>query len=162
MLIIFSIVLVLMLVAFTVFYGPPYLPTLKQQKKTALDLLDLKPGQTMLELGSGDGRVLLAAAERGIHVVGIELSPMLAFISWFRTRHYRKQVRIICGNYFHHPWPPADGIFTFMIGHQMPKLNTHIEQWRAGRPVRLASVTFKIPSKKVAKEKDGVFLYEYK
>jgi hypothetical protein len=71
-------------------------------------------------------------------------------------------VRIICGNYFQHSWPPADGIFTFMIGHQMAKLNTRIEEWRGHRPMRLASVTFEIPGKKVAAEKNGVFLYEYK
>ncbi|HSX31784.1 MAG TPA: hypothetical protein VLF43_00850 [Candidatus Saccharimonadales bacterium] len=162
MYIIFSIVLMLLLVAFTVFYGPPYVPTLNQQKNAALDLLDLKPGQTMLELGSGDGRVLLAAAQQGLNAVGIELSPMLAFISWYRTRKYRKQVRIICGNYFRVQWPPAEGIFTFMIGHQMAKLDTRIEQWRAGTSVRLASNTFTIPNKKPVKEKNGVFLYEYK
>ena len=40
---------------FVVFVGPPYLPTLDKQVRTALDLLDLKKGQTLLELGCGDG-----------------------------------------------------------------------------------------------------------
>ncbi|HEU4984185.1 MAG TPA: class I SAM-dependent methyltransferase, partial [Nitrososphaera sp.] len=66
------------LLGFVVFFGPPYLPTLRRNIDAALDLLDLKPGQTMLDLGSGDGRVLVAAAKRGINVVGIELSPVLA------------------------------------------------------------------------------------
>ena len=39
-----------------VLFGPPYLPTLAPNLKTALDLLDLKSGQTVLDLGSGDGR----------------------------------------------------------------------------------------------------------
>lgn len=156
------VLIVLLLGAFTVFFGPPYLPTLQQQKHTALDLLDLKPGQTLLELGSGDGRVLLAAAERGVYVVGIELSPVLAFISWLRTRRYRGRVRIICGNYFGRSWPKADAIFTFMIDRHMGRLDARIEQWRAKRPVQLASVAFRIPGKRPAKEKNGVFLYEYK
>jgi hypothetical protein len=53
--------------------GAPYLPTLTPQVEAALDMLDLKPGQTMLELGCGDGKVLIAAAKRGWHCVGYEL-----------------------------------------------------------------------------------------
>ena len=156
------VAVLLLAVAFTVFFGPPYLPVLAKQKETALDLLNLKPGQVLLELGSGDGRMLVAAAKRGIRVVGIELSPVLVVVSWLVTRRYRKNVRIIWGNYFVGEWPTADAIFTFMIGRQMGKLTAKIEQWRAGRPVRLASFAFKIPDKKPLSEQDGVFLYDYK
>jgi len=159
--IIVAVVGLLLAVAFTVFFGPPYLPVLDKQKHTALDLLALAPGQTLLELGSGDGRVLVAAAKRGLNVVGIELSPVLVVVSWLRTRRYRKQVKIIWGNYFVGSWPKADAIFTFMIGRQMTKLDSRIEQWRQDRPVQLASFAFSIPGKKVAVEKDGVFLYRY-
>jgi hypothetical protein len=148
-------------VGFVVFFGPPYLPTLRKNMDAALDLLDLKPGQTMLELGSGDGRVLVAAAQRGIKVVGIELSPVLVVVSWLRTRRYRKQVRIIWGSYFSVQWPPADGIFTFMIPRQMPRLHRHIEQWRT-KPLRVVSFAFVIPGRRVLAEHKGVFLYEYK
>lgn len=151
-----------LLLGFVVFFGPPYVPTLRRNMDAALDLLDLKPGQTMLELGSGDGRVLVAAAKRGINVVGIELSPVLAIISWLRTRRYRKRVRIIWGNYFMVSWPPADAIFTFMIPRQMGKLDKHIQRWRGKKPVRLASFAFQIPGKKPAAVSNGVFLYEYK
>ena len=146
-------------VALTVFFGPPYLPTMSKQVQTALDLLDLEPGQTMLELGCGDGRVLMAAAQRGIKVVGVELSPLLAAIAWLRTRRYGKQVKVICGNYFLIKWPPADAIFTFMIPRQMPKLDEKIRNLK--RPLRLASFAFAVPGKKPAVKKNGVFLYIY-
>lgn len=146
---------------FVVFFGPPYLPTIHKNVETALDLLELKPGQTLLDLGSGDGRVLIAAAKRGLNVVGIELSPVLVVISWLRTRRYRKQVRIIWGNYFAVRWPLADAIFTFMIPRQMPKLDERIEEWH-DKPLRLASFAFAIPGKKPVTAKHGVFLYRYK
>ncbi len=158
LLVVFAVVVGL---GFVVFFGPPYVPTLRRNMDAALDLLDLKPGQTMLELGSGDGRVLVAAAKRGIKVVGIELSPLLVAVSWFRTRRYRKNVKIIWGNYFLVTWPPADGIFTFMIPRQMAKLGQHIEQWHK-KPVRVVSFAFAIPGKRHAAEHGGVFLYEYK
>lgn len=148
-------------VSFVVAFGPPYVPTLKRNMEAALDLLDLKPGQTMLELGSGDGRVLVAAAKRGINVIGIELSPVLVIISWLRTRRYRKHVRIIWGSYFGRKWPPADAIFTFMIPRQMKRLDRRIKRWHT-KPIRLASFAFTIPDKEPIKTKNGVFLYEYK
>lgn len=147
-----------------VFFGPPYVPTLRLNLKSALDLLDLKPGQTMLDLGSGDGRVLIEGAKRGWNVVGVELSLLLVVVSWLRTRRYRKQVKIIWGNYFYRNWPPADGIFSFMIQYQMKKLDEAVVRWQSWhkRPVRLASFAFKVPGRRPIVERDGVFLYEYK
>lgn len=156
------VLIISLLFGFVVLFGPPYLPTMRQNIDAAFDLLELKKGQTMLELGSGDGRVLVAAAERGINVVGIELSPVLFVWSWLRTRRYRKRVRVIWGNYFMTPWPSADAIFTFMIPRQMPKLDRKIEAWRGQKPVRLASFAFRIPGKNAMGFKRGVFLYEYK
>ena len=151
------------LLGFVVFLGgPPYLPTLGRNIDAALDLLELKPGQTMLDLGSGDGRVLVAAAKRGANVVGIELSPILVVIARLRTWRYRKQVRIIWGSYFTVPWPRAEAIFTFMIPRQMTRLDRCIEQWRGSKPVRLASFAFAVPNKKPVATRNGVFLYEYK
>ena len=147
-----------------VLFGPPYVPTLRLNMNTALDLLDLKPGQTLLDLGSGDGRVLIAGAQRGLNVVGIELSLFLVIVSWVRTRRYRKQVKIIWGNYFYTNWPPADGVFSFMIQYQMKKLDAYVTRWQKDhtRPVRLASFAFQIPGKEPADEQNAIFLYEYK
>lgn len=155
------VLIIVLLFGIVVFFGPPYLPTLSVQTKTALDLLDLKPGQILLELGSGDGRVVRAAAARGLHVVGIELNPLLVLISYVVTWRYRDKVRILWGSYWNVKWPRADGIFTFMIGRQMATLDSHIEDWHT-KPVRLASFAFVIPNKQPAKEEKGVFLYTYK
>ena len=74
MTVVFIIALVVVLLfGFVVIFGAPYLPTLSRQTEDALELLDLKTGQTLLELGSGDGRVLLAAAKRNLKAVGYEI-----------------------------------------------------------------------------------------
>ncbi len=144
-----------------VFVGPPYLPTFRKQTEDALDLLSLKPGETLLELGSGDGRVLLSAAKRDLKVVGIELNPVLVVASMLVTFHYRKQVRIIWGSYWGAPWPRADGIFTFMLPKYMSKLDARIERWHP-KLIKLASFAFPIPNKVPSEKRGGVFLYEYK
>lgn len=149
--------------SFVLFVGPPYLPTLQKQKSVALDLLNLKPGDTLLELGSGDGRVMLAAASRGLKVIGIELNPVLVLVSLFVTRKYRKQIRVIWGTYWGVPWPRAEGVFAFMLPRYMARLNERIIKWLPpGKTVKLASFAFSIPDKEPMEKRDGVYLYEYK
>lgn len=137
--------------------GAPYLPTLRTHAETAIDLLGLQPGQTVLELGSGDGQVLLVAARAGLNVVGIELNPVLVLISRLRTWKYRKQVRIIWGDFWRVDWPEVDGVFTFLLDRFMPKLDVYMQQIK--KP--LVSFAFKVPNRPVEAEKDGVFLYRY-
>lgn len=143
-----------------VLFGAPYLPTLGPQVRAALELVDLRAGDTLLELGCGDGRVLVAAAKQGLNVVGYELNPLLVITAWFRTRRYRKQVRIIWGNFWQKPWPPVDAIFVFLLPKYMPKLNTKVIQYPK-KPVKLASFAFIIPGVKPIRQKDGVYLYTY-
>jgi SAM-dependent methyltransferase len=141
--------------------GPPYVPTLTRSMETALDMLDLEAGQTLLDIGSGDGRVLAAAARRGWRAVGIEISPFLVVVARVRCWRYRKQVRVLWGNYFTTKWPPADAVFGFNLQRQMGRLDQLITQWHT-KPVRLASFAFTIPGRKPVGERDGVRIYEYK
>lgn len=155
--------LVVCLVCFAgvLLFGAPYLPTLKPQVSTALKLADLKPGQTMIELGCGDGKVLIAAAKQGINTVGYELNPLLAMLAWLRTRRYRRHVRVIWGNFWKVDWPPADAIFTFLLPRYMPKLDKKCMQY-SQKPVKLVSFAFRIEDKKPAAEQQGVFRYDYR
>jgi SAM-dependent methyltransferase len=140
--------------------GAPYLPTLKPQVTAALELADLKAGQTLLELGCGDGKVLIAAASQGMHVVGYELNPILAFIAWLRTRRYGSQVQVVWGDFWRHSWPPAEVVFVFLLPRYMSKLDKKCIQY-AHRPIKLVSFAFEIPNKKPVRQKAGVYLYSY-
>lgn len=158
MIYIFAVIFVL-LIAFggVILRGAPYVPTLDKQARTALQLLDLQPGQTLLELGSGDGKLLVLAARAGLNVVGVELNPFLVAVSWLRTRRYRKQVRIIWGDLWRVSWPPCDGVFAFLLGRFMPQLDERMQAVQ--KP--LASFAFAVPDRQPDAEQDGVFLYRY-
>lgn len=151
---------VVLLFGFVVMFGAPYLPVLSTQKEEALDMLALRPGQTMLELGCGDGRVLRAAAQRGINGVGYELNPLLVIIARITTWKYRRQVKVIWGNYWTASWPQAEGIFVFLLQKYMQKLDKKITQ-ECGKNVKLVSFAFQIPSKKPVKTHNGLYLYNY-
>jgi 16S rRNA A1518/A1519 N6-dimethyltransferase RsmA/KsgA/DIM1 with predicted DNA glycosylase/AP lyase activity len=153
-------IMVFFLFTFVIIYGAPFLPTLKKQVKPAIDLIDLKPGQTLLELGSGDGRVLNAAAEAGLNAVGYELNPLLVVYSWVKTRKNRKQIKIIWGNYWKKTWPDADGIFVFLLAPYMDKLNTKIVQ-KYKNPIKLVSFAYKLPNRLEDQKTNGLYLYKF-
>lgn len=145
---------------FVVIFGAPFLPTLKKRVPEALELIGLKKGQTLLELGSGDGRVLVEAAKLGINSVGFELNPLLVVYSKMASFRYRKHVKIIWGNYWNKEWPKADGIFVFLLQPYMDKLDKKISNQK--KSIKLVSFAFKIPGKKIVKEKNGLYLYQYR
>jgi hypothetical protein len=141
-------------------FGAPFLPTLKVRTDDIFDLLDLKPGQTLVELGSGDGRILRAAAKRGIKSIGYELNPVLVLYSYLRSFKYRKLIRHRLGNYWNKKLPACDGIYVFLLNPFMPKLHNKITQEISGS-VKVVSFAFEIPNKKPTTEKHGLYLYRY-
>jgi ubiquinone/menaquinone biosynthesis C-methylase UbiE len=142
------------------FLGAPYVPTLSKQREAALDLLNLKPGQTLIDLGSGDGAMLITAAKKGINVVGYEINPLLVCISWLRTRRYRGRVKIVYGNFWQKKWPHADAVFVFLTDRYMQRLDQNIQN-RFKKKVKLLTYGFSIPDKKPAAKDGACFLYRY-
>lgn len=157
--IIVACVLILMF-AGVLLVGAPYLPTLSRQQQKALDLLDLKPGQTLLELGSGDGRILKAAAKQGIKGVGYELNPLLYVYSKLSLLPYRRLVAVKFGNFWHKSVDGYDGIYIFLLDKYMDKLNKKFTQ-EITNHTRVVSFGFRIPNKKPTTEVDGLYLYTY-
>ncbi len=144
---------------YVLLFGAPYLPTMNKQVEAAIKLANLKPGQTLLELGSGDGRVLIAAAQAGLNAVGYELNPVLFFISWLRTRRYGKQIKIELGNFWTNEWPKCDAVYVFLLPRLMPKLEQKIKN-ESFFNTPIISFAFKFNKIKPLNDIDGVFLYQ--
>lgn len=64
----------------------PFLGTPSQLVGPMLDLVDDREGLLLVDLGSGDGRVLVEAARRGWRALGIEKDPALVEASLTRVR----------------------------------------------------------------------------
>ena len=158
---ILSISVIILLFGTVVLRGAPYLPTLQAQQKTAIELLALKKGQTLLELGSGDGRLLAYAASHGINAVGIELNPLL--VLWTRVRYwrYRRRIKVYWGDFWLKDWPKTDGLYVFLLDRYMEKLHKKITQQHTQSGFKVVSYTFKIPNKEYIRTKNGLYLYIY-
>ncbi|MES0341538.1 MAG: hypothetical protein ABUK08_04405 [Candidatus Humimicrobiaceae bacterium] len=58
-------------------FGAPWVPTPYKIIKKMLKLAEVKPGDIVYDLGSGDGRVIIEAARSfGAKAVGIEIDPL--------------------------------------------------------------------------------------
>lgn len=140
--------------------GAPYLPSLKPHTKAALDLLKLKPGQVVYDLGCGDGRFLKAAAKMKIKVIGYELNPFIFAYAWLTTRRSRQYISVRFGDFWAADISQADAIYVFLFDRYMAKLDAKLKA-EAKPGLLLASHTFKIPCKKPAAQNYGVYLYLY-
>jgi hypothetical protein len=79
---------------FVVFFGAPYVPTLNAELKQAfMELYPVSSSDVVVDLGSGDGRVLLEASRRGAKAYGYELNPLLVLFSKLRLAN-RADIRL--------------------------------------------------------------------
>lgn len=53
----------------------PYVPTPENVVEKMLDMANVGPGDYVIDLGSGDGRIVIAAAKRGAYGHGVDLNP---------------------------------------------------------------------------------------
>lgn len=158
-----TLALLLLLTVVVVFagivvFGAPYVPSKKRQVEVALDLLALKPGQRLFDLGAGDGRVAISAAKRGLKVTAYELNPILAAIAWFRARRYGKLVSVKLSDYWRADLNEADGVFIFSAELYMKRLDRKLS--KVTREIRLASFAFPLSGRRPWKQAEGIYLYK--
>jgi SAM-dependent methyltransferase len=152
--------------AITLFFGAPWVPTHASRARKMLAFAGLQPGETVLDLGSGDGAILFCAVEefRAYHAIGYEINPVLIIIARLRAR-LRKlvgQVTTVRRNIFKDKFPNVDVVTTFLIPSTMKKLRVKL----AAMPTetRIISRGFMIPGVTPSKKQEGPdeWLYLYK
>lgn len=154
---------IILLFGAVVFRGAPYVPTLKRSVNHALDLLSLQKGDLLIDLGSGDGAVLKAAAARGWRGLGYELNPLLCLVARIRCLPHRNLVSVRWRDFWLAELPPdAKAVFVFLAGPHMPHLTRKLNAVMQNRtePLKVLSYGFAIPGHLPKKMSNGLFLYE--
>jgi SAM-dependent methyltransferase len=77
-----ALVLLALVACSSVDAGPPmprpaFAPSSHVVVAKMLDVAEVGPGDVVYDLGSGDGRIVIAAARRGARAVGVEADPLL-------------------------------------------------------------------------------------
>ncbi|HET9411550.1 MAG TPA: hypothetical protein VFO38_01760 [Candidatus Saccharimonadales bacterium] len=145
--------------------GAPYVPTHRRSVGQALDLLNIEKGDLIIDLGSGDGNVLKAAAQRGYRALGYELNPILCVVSMLRCLPQRSRVTVLIRDFWITEWPAdAKAVFVFLAGPYMNRLSRRLqkEMSRRSEPLTVISHGFAIPGFLPKKIADGMYFYELK
>ncbi len=112
-----------------------------------LDMANLQPGETLYDLGCGDGRILVAAAKRyRIKAVGIEISRTEAEKAAENVRKYKlqSQVTIVHGNFMHTDLSSANVVTLYLATAANDTLRPNLEHYL--RPsTRVVSYDYPIP-----------------
>ena len=142
------------------FSDAPFVPSSRKKRRIMIGLADIKEGETIVDLGCGNGSLLIESAKKGACATGIESNPFLAALSRMRARIARLQNRIsiIKKDLFQYDLSAADIIFVYLFPHTLEKLKEKLEkELKPG--TRIVSNTFLIPGWTPKKTEGGGFLY---
>jgi SAM-dependent methyltransferase len=96
----------------------PYYPTPESIVERMLELGGLKPGEKMFDLGSGDGRIVIMAAQRyHADATGVELDPDLVQSSTAKIRKLglQKTAHIIDGDILKQDYSSANLVTVYLL-----------------------------------------------
>lgn len=131
--------------AYAGYIGAPYAPTRRRAIEHAFDLLAVGKGDVVVDLGAGDGKVLLAAAQHGAVAIGYELSPIMWLITWFRTIT-TPAITIRWRNFLRAKLSPkTTHVFMFLMPEHMAKLQRYITHQHLPHLKFVLSYSFPIP-----------------
>jgi len=132
----------------------PYVVSPQHVVEDMLEMADLKPGETLYDLGSGDGRILITAAQRfHAKAVGIEIEEALAKTSEQRVASLGLQnlVRIIHADLRTVDLSPADVVTMYLMTESNESLKPQLE--KSLHPgARVVSHDYRIPGWKANRE----------
>lgn len=138
----------------------PYVGAKKDSINNILKLSNIKKGETIVDLGSGDGRLLFKAATLGAFAHGYEINPFLILISQLKRKlkGLEDQVKIKDESMWKADLKVADVIFVYSLVKKMHKFEDFIYK-NAKKGTRIVVNTNPFPNKKPTKTLGKIFLY---
>jgi predicted RNA methylase len=109
----------------------PYVPTPQIVVERMLEAGHVKPGDVVYDLGSGDGRVVITAAQKfGATAVGVELLPDLCRKTEGRIKALglEDRVRMVEGSALHVDLSPANVVTMFFTTLSNERLKPNLEK----------------------------------
>ena len=92
-----------------------------------IDLAKVAPGDRLVDLGCGDGRIVIAAARRGAEACGVDIDPNLIAEARAAVRQagVEDRVRFVEGDLFGVDLGDFDVVTLYLLG--------HVNRWLAGK-----------------------------
>jgi precorrin-6B methylase 2 len=137
-----------------------WVPTPDPLVKKMLDMAKVTPNDIVFDLGSGDGRTVIAAAKRGAKSTGVEFNPKMVALSKriAQREGVADRARFVQGDFFKTDFSKATVLTLFLMTDLNLKLRPKILDMKPG--TRVVSNTFtmgewKADQTESVSEKDG-------
>ncbi len=156
----FWLILCITLYIIPLFFGAPYEGTGKRKIEDIVELAKVKKGDKVVDLGSGDGRIVMAFAKKGIEAHGFEINPFLVLASKYKIKRLKLDNAFIHWQSF---WKEDLGKYEIIILFQyktiMKKLKEKLEKELKGS-AKIISYHWKFSNWKIVKNIGDVYLYK--
>jgi SAM-dependent methyltransferase len=137
--------------------GAPYVWTSANTQMIMVRFADIHTGETVYDLGCGDGRFVRAAARQGANAIGVDASFLTFLLAWVWSWPVR-QAHIRFGDLWKEDYRDADVIFCYMLVASMERFEREI--WPTLKPgCRVVSNTFRMKGVTPAKVEGDVYCY---
>ncbi len=163
---IFSLVIVLLAVSVVfitllpLLHGAPYVPSASYRVENMIKISGVKKGDKVAELGSGNGKVLIAFAKLGAKVDGYEINPFLVLKS--RKKIGKEGLSNLAHVYWKSMWrvnySKYDLLTIYGITYIMKDMEKKLQrELKSG--TKVVSNYFTFPTWKPRKNLEGAILY---
>ena len=125
----------------------PFVPSPQMLVERMLQLAEVGPRDTVYDMGSGDGRILITAARKfGANAVGVELDESLYTKSLARVNELNLQdkVTVIHGDLLQVDLSPATVVTLYLLPSGNEKLRPRMEKYLK-KGARVVSHDFEVP-----------------
>jgi SAM-dependent methyltransferase len=122
-----------------------WVPTPASVVEKMLDIAKVTPADFVMDLGSGDGRNVIAAAKRGARALGVEFNPDMVALSERLAKEagVAEKAKFIQGDMFEADISQATVLALFLLPDNLRKLEPKFRALKPG--TRLVLNTFGIP-----------------
>ena len=142
------------------FFGAPYVTSSDERTKTIIKLLKPKKGERIVDLGSGNGKILFELARHGVKAYGYEVNPILVLRTRIRAKQLglNKYIKVYWKSFWNEDLSKFDKIALYQITYVMPRLEKKLaNELKPGTPV--VSSYFPFPNWKPVKRENEVIFY---
>ena len=139
----------------------PFVPTTHETVTRMIGLCEIRNGQKAADLGSGDGRVVIALARAGAEAHGYEINPLLVLWSRFRVRRagLNDQATIHWKSFWRHDFSSFEVVTVFGTLKVMAPLEQKLRaELKPG--ARVVSNLFQLPTWPPLRSESSVYVYE--
>lgn len=138
----------------------PFVTTSSDKMRTLYELTRLSPGDKAIDLGSGDGRVVLELAKWGFNVTGYEKNSDLIKKTEERIKltNLKHLITLHNSDFWEADLELYNLIYIYGMGSIMGRLEEKFEKEAKNGTILITNI-FKLPHKKEKKRINGFYLY---